>query len=431
MNLLPPSLLDAATDRPVMVGFSGGLDSTVLLHLLAHAPGRRPTGLRALHVHHGLQDAADDWATHCQQVCAQWNVPLQVIHVDVPGDSGEGIEAAARHARHAAFASQLRPGEWLALAHHLDDQAETFLLRALRGSGVDGLAAMRERRPFATGQLWRPLLPVPRAALLDYAHRHALHWIEDPSNTRAHYDRNFLRLQVMPLLAQRWPHVADAFARSSALASEAGDLLSTQDAHDLATCQASPNTLSLPALNALAPPRRARVMRAWVRQLQLPPLPASGVHAIEQQVLSARADQQATFAWQGVQISRWREQLHAFASVEPWPDGWQTHWDGLGPLRLPDRSRLLLSGATFDAPLQVRARRGGERIQLPGCVHSHSLKQLLQESDIPPWQRARVPLLWRDDALLAAGDRIVSATLQQWLQMNRASLHWQPAGTMN
>ncbi|MEG1680469.1 MAG: ATP-binding protein, partial [Stenotrophomonas sp.] len=120
MNPLSSSLLQAATDIPVMVGFSGGLDSTVLLHLLANAPGRQPGSLRALHVHHGLQTVADDWQQHCTNLCAQWDIPLQVAHVDVPRDAGQGLEAAARDARHAAFKAHLHEGEWLALAHHQD-----------------------------------------------------------------------------------------------------------------------------------------------------------------------------------------------------------------------------------------------------------------------------------------------------------------------
>lgn len=431
MNPLSPSLLDAAAHTPVLVGFSGGLDSTVLLHLLAHAPARAPGTLRAVHIHHGLQAAADGWETHCRTLCLQWNIPLQVIRVEVPHDSGDGLEAAARKARHHAFMQTMQPGEWLALAHHLDDQAETFLLRALRGSGIDGLAAMRERRAFGPGNLWRPLLTTPRARLLEHAQHHGLQWIEDPSNQLAHHDRNFLRLQILPLLAARWPQAAHAFARSAALAAQTSVLLSAHDNSDLATCLTAADTLDLQPLNALPAPRRARLYRAWVQHLRLPPLPANGVHSIERHLLSARADLQPAFVWQGMQISRWRGQLHAFTVATPWPADWQARWDGAQPLTLPDGSRLLLSGATFDIPLQVRARQGGERIRLPGREHYHSLKQLLQESDIPPWQRAGLPLLWRDGELLAAGDRILSAPLQQWLQTRHTRLHWQQAPASN
>jgi tRNA(Ile)-lysidine synthase len=155
--------------RAVLVGLSGGLDSVVLLHLLAAQPSIRAAGLRAIHVHHGLQAAAGEWAAHCHALCDALGVPFQVMKVEVVRDAGGGLEAAAREARRAAFADALRDDEVLALAHHRDDQAETFLLRALRASGPDGLAAMQPWQRFATGWLWRPLLGVPRTQLLAHA----------------------------------------------------------------------------------------------------------------------------------------------------------------------------------------------------------------------------------------------------------------------
>ncbi|MCD9086531.1 tRNA lysidine(34) synthetase TilS [Stenotrophomonas sp. SY1] len=432
MKLLSPSLLHAAIDHPLMVGFSGGLDSTVLLHLLAHAPGRAPDTLRAVHVHHGLQAVADDWDTHCRQVCQQWKIPLRVIRVDVPRDAGDGLEAAARKARHDAFMDAMQPGEWLALAHHQDDQAETFLMRALRGSGVDGLAAMRERRDFGPGQLWRPLLHIPRSALEAYARQHQLRWIEDPSNDSEGFDRNFLRRQVMPLLRERWPHAAAAMARSAALAADASELLELHDARQLQGCEADGDALSITALQQLPATQRARVLRRWARQQGLPALPAQGVHIIERQLLTADDDQQAEFRWQRARIVRWRDRLHAVADLPPWPSGWAQQWDGQAPVALPDGARLSLDGADrFDRPLTLRQRRGGERIQLPGRTHSHLLKHRLQASDIAPWLRPHLPLLCDGDTLLAAGDRIVSASLQQWLQAHGAGLHWQLPDTFD
>src|SRR5690606_8071854 len=160
----------------------GGLDSVVLLHLLRSRPDVRAAGLRAIHVRHGLQAAAGDWAAHCRALCEALEVPLQVVEVDVERDSGAGLEAAARAARRRAFAAALGDDEILALAHHRDDQAETFLLRALRASGPDGLAAMRPWQRFGAGWLWRPLLDAPRADLLAHAQLHGLRWVEDPSN---------------------------------------------------------------------------------------------------------------------------------------------------------------------------------------------------------------------------------------------------------
>jgi tRNA(Ile)-lysidine synthase len=412
--------------RPLLVGFSGGLDSTVLLHLLASSP-LRAAGLRAIHVHHGLQADADAWAAHCQDECDALGVPLTIGRVMVADNEGEGREAAARRARHAAFAEALHPGEVLVLAHHRDDQAETFLLRALRASGPDALGAMRSWRRFHDGWLWRPLLGIPRDALLACARAQRLHWIEDPSNDDATLDRNFLRRRVLPVLQERWPGAAAAFARSAALATEAEALLADEDARSLALARsADPNVLGRGPLLALPAARRARVLRCWITELGLPALPGEGIARIESDLLRARDDAEAAFAWSGAWVRCWRGELHAGRQRMPLPQGWSVEWDGRRPLPLPGGGALELSGAAaFDAPLVVHARQGGERITLPGRTHSHALKHVLQDLGVPPWLRARLPLA-RDPlgALVAAGDLAYSATLDDWLRARGARLRW-------
>lgn len=416
-----------ASPTPVLVGFSGGLDSTVLLHWLAQSPAQRAAGLRALHVHHGLQAVADDWVDHCRALCTAWGIALQVIHVDVARDSGQGLEAAARHARRDAFANTLQPGELLALAHHRDDQAETFLLRALRGSGVDGLAAIKPQAAFAAGHVWRPLLHHPRSDLLAYARAHDLRWIEDPSNARDDADRNFLRLHVLPLLLQRWPQADAAFARSAALCAQSQRLLEVSDRDLLRRCTVAPGVLDSARLLKQPRERRARLLRRWVRQCGLPPLPSSGIEAIERDLLPAAPDADAQFAWQGARIRRWRGELHLLSTTLALPPHWSVHWDGRAPLALPDGGQLELIGAKrLRTALQVSARRGGERIQLPGRTHSHALKDLLQQGGLPPWQRRQLPLLFDGEVLMAAGDRVIAAPLQQWLDEHNARLHWTP-----
>ncbi|UYB50959.1 tRNA lysidine(34) synthetase TilS [Xanthomonas sp. AM6] len=434
---VPPCTVRAALPDPapaaVLVGLSGGLDSSVLLHALSQRPQYRSAGLRALHVHHGLHADADAWAEHCAAVCAALAIPLQVLRVQVPRDSGLGLEAAARQARRAAFAQALAAGEWLALAQHRDDQAETFLLRALRASGPDALAAMQGLRPFADGMLWRPLLALPRGDLHAYALRHALRWIEDPSNADPGFDRNFLRLHVLPLLRQRWPQADAALARSAQLCGEAGALLDDGDQAALeAARDGAAASLSLPRLRALPAPRRARVLRRWVAQAGLPPLPAAGLAAIERDLLHARADASAQFAWHGATLRCWRDALYAERDPPPLPADWHAHWDGRAPLALPDGRHLrLLADAPlgFDAPLRVRLRQGGERILLPGRAHSQALKQVLQDRAVPPWQRARLPLLFDAERLQAAGADILAAPLHAWLQAHGARLALDAAAT--
>ncbi|MEQ8035234.1 tRNA lysidine(34) synthetase TilS [Xanthomonas sp. WHRI 6106] len=428
------TLLPATPPGPVVIAYSGGMDSAVLLHALAAIPAYRARGLRALHVHHGLHADADAWALHCQHTCAALQVPLRIVQVQVARDSGLGLEAAARQARHAAFAESLAPGEWLALAHHRDDQAETFLLRALRASGPDGLGAMRAQRRFADGMAWRPLLTRARADLQAYAQVHRLHWIEDPSNADARYDRNFLRTRVLPLLQQRWPQAADALARSAQLSADAGELLLHEDLRLLPDMQTATGALDLQLLRAQPAARRPRLLRAWASAAGAPPLPAHGVAVLEQEIEHHAADRQACFAWQQVEVRRWRHRLYLRRPSVPWPAHWSAPWDGAQPLCLPDGAQLQLLGAQglrFAQPLLVRGRHGGERIVLPQRAHSHRLKHLLQASDLPPWERDRLPILWAGDQVLAAGDCIVSATLSHWLQANAARLVWRADTTAN
>lgn len=406
----------------VLVGFSGGLDSSVLLHRLAADPAARARGLRAIHVHHGLHPGAEAWAAHCQRTCAMLGVPLGLVRVTVDRTQGLGPEGAARAARYRALAAAMGVDGIVALAHHRDDQAETFLLRALRGAGVDGLGAMRAWRRFEHGWLWRPLLGVARAELLAYARAQGLAWVEDPSNADEGADRNFLRLRVLPLLRERWPHADDALARSAALAAQAGGLLACEDAAALEGARLQPDTLRVDALLRLPGERRARVLRRWVHDLALPPLPARALARID----ALLADGPGEVAWSGARARRWRDLLHAGPPPAALPANWECDWDGRQPLSLPTGDVLELAGAAgFDMPLRARARRGGERIALPGRGHSHALKHMLQDAGVPPWLRARLPLLCAPDGqVLAAGDAIVSASLHAWLQARGATLRW-------
>lgn len=435
LPLLPE---DAAPDAPLLVAFSGGLDSSVLLHLLAGSAQANTRGLRALHVHHGLQADADAWAAHCQAVCDGLGVALRIMRVRVDQPSPLGPEGAARAARHAAFAAELRAGEVLALAHHRDDQAETFLLRALRASGPDGLSAMRAWRAYGEGWLWRPLLDTPRDALHAYAQAHGLRWLEDPSNADTALDRNFLRQQVMPLLRTRWPGVHASFARAAELQADAATLLQGDDARALASVRtADPAVIRADALQAWPTARRARVLRMWIDTLDLPPLPAQAIARVETELLGARADAQAAFGWSGAVVRYWRGLLHAGVRRAPLSADWSAQWTLDERLSLPGGGTLAIEGdplterdgefASPPLPLRVHARRGGERITLPGRTHTHALKHVLQDLGVPPWERAALPLV--SDAqgtLLAAGDLVYSASFDAWLRARGARLAWSP-----
>lgn len=440
-----PALETTPYDLPagaVWVAYSGGLDSTVLLHVLAMRLRDAGRTVRALHVHHGLSPHADAWATHCQSTCDALGVALHVERVQVDTHGGLGVEAAARNARRAACMRVLGAGEVMTLAHHRDDQAETFLLRALRGSGPDGLAAMRAWTPMGEGHAWRPWLDVPRDAITAYADAHALRWIEDDSNADDRFDRNYLRRHVVPLLTARWPHGPEGLAQSASHSAHAVGLLDAEDAAELALARTPDHaSLHMHALRTLAPARRARVVRRWIGELGLPPLPRRGVQAFDA-MLGARADALPAFDWHGVRAQAWGGMLHAAPIVPPLAPAWRATWDGVAPLALPGGGMLSLLGVAaldrlpataavpgaspgFDAPVEVRARVGGERITLPGRTHSHALKHVLQDLGVPPWVRGRLPLLVASNGrVLAAADLALDARFAAWLRERGMRLEW-------
>ncbi|MFW2404083.1 MAG: tRNA lysidine(34) synthetase TilS [Gammaproteobacteria bacterium] len=396
------------------VAFSGGLDSTVLLQA-AHQLAAEFDGvtLRAAHVHHGLHADADEWTGQCRSLTGNLGVPLDVLRVDVDSDSGEGMEAAARRARYAALTSLLHEDELLLTAHHAQDQVETVLLRLLRGAGVKGLGAIAERSRLGRGWLVRPLLSLGRPELEAHARDHALTWAEDPTNRDIDFDRNYLRHEVIPALRRRWPGIDAAVGRSARLAAEAETLLHALAAQD-ATQVMNGELISLSGLRELDAARQRNLVR-YVLQLRgiAPPSEIQLSGGLEQ-LLKAREDRNPVLRWPAGQVRRYRDNLYV---LEDDPervaaDGSDTHpWDGREPLAFGAiRGHLTLEGMTgVQTGLNVRFRRGGEKLLEADHIHHQRLKKLFQARGVVPWMRAHVPLLFQDTELLAVGDLWSSA----------------------
>jgi tRNA(Ile)-lysidine synthase len=402
------ALLRHGDDAPLAVGFSGGGDSTALLHVLAQSPQARHRGLRAVHVDHGLHADSARWAEQCRGFCAALDVPLTVLRVRVERDRGEGTEASARRARYAAFAEALAPGESLLLAHHRDDQAETVLLKLLRGAGPAGLAGMREYRPFARGALWRPWLDVPRAGLREYLARHALPFVDDPANADDAYARSYLRREVLPRLAKHWPQAAQSIAHSAALCAAAADHLDAQADAALACLLDDNGSLQAAGWLALDDAVRALALEHWLRRAALPAPTTAQRCELERQVAGSAADQLPRVAWPGAEVRLWRGRLHAMPPLPAAPAGWRREWHG-ETLPLPLGHLSLSPNAVLDVPLEVRLREGGERIRPAGEAHTRELRDLFQQRGVAPWLRPFWPLLYRDGALLAIPGLCASA----------------------
>jgi tRNA(Ile)-lysidine synthase len=412
-GLLDSALLSHGAGGRWWVGYSGGLDSTVLLataSALAKSSGR---SLTAVHVNHGLSPNAVAWERHCQHFCAARGIPLIVERVEVKR-AGAGLEAAARDARYAAFARHVGPQDALLLAHHAGDQTETLLLRMLRGTGVDGLAGMAVRTVLSGMTVLRPWLGVSRQALEAEAVRRGLSWIEDESNQSPQFDRNHLRLNVLPALRARWPAADDALARLAAHAAAASDLLGDLAALDLAG-RWHVGGLSLDPPLSMA--RLANVLRHWCRESGLPLPGESVMGAILQDMVPASEDATPLIAWSGAELRKYRNQLFLMPPLPPVEAGqWPLHQtpSTAGAIEpLPLNGGLFgwqeASGPEAIAPghlanpagaLCLRWQMEGQSFK-PAGRPTRPLKKWWQDAGVPPWWRERTPLLYAGDQLLA------------------------------
>ncbi len=421
-RLLAPDLvadqLRALAPTRVVVAFSGGLDSTVLLNLLAAGLRGGAPGLHAIHCDHGIHRDSAGWAERCAGAATELGVSFEVVALDVPASSAQGLEAAARSARYAAFAARLEAGDVLVTAHHADDQAETFLLMALRSAGPAGLAAMPALAPLGLGRHARPLLDWTRSELLRWAEAGRLTWLEDPSNVDLARDRNRIRHRVLPALRERWPSAACSLARAAALSNEARALLEVLADLDLAPHRdpAAPYRLPLAALVGLDAPRARNALRRWLLAQDLPPPSSKALARILDEVLPSRPDAKARVAWPGAWVARYAGMLHAGATLPPAPTGTWPLAPGSslalpagGSLALePARGKGLAAALVAAQPVEVRYRDGTESIRARGEAHHRTLKKLLVSQRVAPWMRSRLPLIYVGGQLAAVADLIVA-----------------------
>jgi tRNA(Ile)-lysidine synthase len=450
----PPA---ARSDAPLLVAYSGGPDSAALLDLACRCRDARVMGfgrLQAVHVHHGLHRDADTWAAHCAAFCAARNVPLHEERVSVQrrvpsGRAGPGVEAAARDARYQALlrVAQAQGARVVLTAHHLEDRLETFVLQWLRGAGLDGLAGPASIRPLARAAaqstalpraaaapapapahtplpqgaadvpavLLRPFLAVPRTELAQYVRSAGLAVVNDPANVDPAVARTALRSAVMPALEGLRSGFRQSAARSMDLIGEAAAALDALGNEDLAQCceNAPDGMLGLDRLGALAPARQLLVLRRWLARWVAAPPPRDRLLQLLRQALQARSDARVSVRIGAIDVRRHRR----FLLVRPWreaatdaPDH-AILWRGELELALPQwagvlRFETVAAGVGFDPqwlreqPLTVRARTGGERFKPHPIRPSRTLKRLFQDAGIAEFQRAALPLVWRDGHLV-------------------------------
>ncbi len=394
------------SNQSLLLALSGGLDSCVLLHALnALKLASSSFDLHVMHVHHGLSANADQWSSFCSELCQKNNIPLQIEHVHVDKNAGMGIEAAARQQRYEAlFAYKIDSNtpDFIVTAHHQDDQAETLLLQLFRGAGVKGLSAMASLDQ--SKRLLRPLLDIPRAVLHEYALKYQLKWCEDESNHDTHYERNFVRHDVLPMLATRTPAIGSVLARTATHFAEAQELLNT-----LASIDAQPllkdNSLCLQGLATLDIARVKNVLRWWFSHNQLAMPSADQLGEIVNQLFNAKPDANLCIVLQHLTLRRYQQRAYLCQERSNHP--FDLVWQGEPILPLPDGGHLefrRVTGAGLAvklgmSKLRISNRDGGERFKPNALRPTRTLKHLLQEANVPPWQRVHLPLIYWQDTL--------------------------------
>lgn len=420
--------------KRLLVAYSGGMDSHVLLHAMLQNRDLIEAKIEALHINHGLQNDAKAWAEKCLDYCNKNTIPITILEVDAAHGKGESPEAVARDSRYAAICKMMQEGDILLTAHHSDDQAETVLLQLLRGSGPSGLSAMPMINGFGPGFHARPLLGHSRADLAEYAKQNHLEWLEDFSNSDISFDRNYLRHKVIPLLRQRWPALEKTISRSASHCAEAQLMIEQAARIDLRDMQLDhSDSLSIIALANLPPPRARAVIRTWISDAGLPLPDTTRLDRVLREMLTAREDRNPMVDWPGVELRRYRQRLYLMSSIHDLDQSLVLEWDGREPLQLPSGLGILhaesaehgISQHAWESgSINICFRVGGERCRQLGRTNSKSLKNMFQEHGVPPWLRSRIPLVKIDGLLAAVGDMWICEEFSSNDQESAIRIRW-------
>jgi len=386
------SLIDnLPVNEGYLIAYSGGADSTALLHLFSSLEN-----VRAIHINHGIQSQAKIWQEHCQATCKQLNIPLIIEHAELPNNSGNISENACRQARYAFFEQHLRPHEILLTAHHAQDQAETVLLKLMRGTGIKGLCGIEKLRKFAQGYIARPLLEYSPKVLKDYLVSNNFSWIEDASNLDNRYKRNFIRNEIIPQLESQFTHVVENITRSAKNSGHSLDLL-----NHLIDFQEK--SLSIKKLEQLPASLQPTLLYHWLSHKNLPTPDKAVLHQITQDFIHANADKQPHYKNKYYQLYRWQQALYCIQNFELIGPSSEFVWNTKKPFEFPNDCGTLEFKGNKPLDLVIKFKQTGQKLKTHKHQFSKSIKQLFQENKVPTWERQNAPFIYHDEELVSLG----------------------------
>ena len=413
------SLFDFSPYKRLWVAFSGGIDSTALLHALSHCVELK-SKLTAIHVNHNIHQQSPVWQNHCEVFCKALDIPIIIKSIKPHYfDNSANIEEAARDARYHLFEEIIEKNEALILGHHQNDQAETLLLRLFRGAGIEGLSAMKPIMPRNHITLLRPWLTLDKKNIVHYANQNKLTWVEDPSNLNEGFDRNFIRNTLLPLIKTRYPGVNKNLARTALLCDESQKYINAALQPNFERCLVEQNVIDLTVLLALSKTEQTLIIRQWLKSLTLKMPNQSHLDNFITKLTLADNDKHPLLSLDNMQIQRHNNKLYAYLALTVSPENkqWPPPFSPLLLLGLQANLSLKKDKLTpnlyvpKNAIISVKFRKGGEKIKVNG-LHQ-KVKKLLQAQTIPFWERAHLPLIYINEELAAISTLIIADNFNQ------------------
>lgn len=434
LNHIKQYCLEHGLDSTYWIGYSGGMDSHVLLHAISQLREHYPLKIKAIHIHHGLSPDASHWQQHSEKICRELKIEYETESIRIKKKIGESPENAARKARYAVLREKIQSGDIFLSAHHEEDQAETVLLQLLRGAGPKGLSAMPKNKSFGKGWHGRPLLAITHDEIKQYAVQHHLQWIEDESNQNEDFSRNFIRHRIMPILKDHWPTASKMISRTAAHCAALEPLLENIVAPELKKILGdSPEKLSIQKCREVDSDLQSHLIRAWLRTLHLPLPSTKTLHHIQKNIMAAREDKMPEIKWNGIALKRYQQYLYVIHSSPPHDPTKIVYWEDVTkPLEIQPIGTfhpMLTIGKGLKIQtkkISIRFRQHGESCDMPERGGHHTLKKLFQEWAIPPWERSRIPLIYSEENLIGVANLFLNKQFTADKNETGVMLHFTP-----
>ena len=419
--------------KKIIIAYSGGIDSSILLHLLFSIKEDLKQSLEAIHINHGLHDKSNDWEKFCRRKCESYNISFRAISIKENCPKNVSVECWARDKRYSLIAKEIKNNDILLTAHHMDDQIETFFLQVFRGAGPRGLASMPVIKKISNGYHARPFLNIQRSELEKYASINKILWQDDDTNSDIRYERNYLRHKVLVYLEKAWPSYRKSISRVVSHQKESMSILSEIALEDMreVLCKNFIN-LDVKILKGLSLPRQKNLIFYWLDSLNLEKPGSKHMHQIIKTLINTSSDKSPCVNWKNTEVRKYRDQLYASQIFKQHNINEEIYWNTDSPLEIQGEKLIaketlgkgILRSSIEGAKITIRYRHGGEKIYSNSLSNSKKVKKIFQEHGVLPWFRDRVPLIYINEELAVVPGFCVGKKFSASKNEKSLDIHW-------